>query len=115
MRLPDPADLNRAASIFRALAHPHRILLACCLANGRAATQSELLEQLGWPQSSLARHVGVLRERGLLRATRHGNQVLLELDGTVTPKLLAAVCHWVHPETGDRFATALPGTARVRA
>jgi DNA-binding transcriptional ArsR family regulator len=115
MKLPHPTDLRRAAGIFRALAHPHRVLLACCLANGRSATQAELLEQLGWPQSSLARHVGVLRERGLLRATRHGNHVLLELDDTVTPQLLAAVCHWVHPDTGDRFATAFPGTARARA
>ncbi len=115
MRLPQPADLNRAAGIFRALAHPHRILLACCLANGRAATQHELLEQLGWPQSTMARHLAALRERGLVRGTRRGNQVLLELDGTVTPQLLAAVCHWVHPETGDRFATAFPGAARARA
>jgi ArsR family transcriptional regulator len=115
MKLPDPTDLSRAAGIFRALAHPHRILLACCLANGRSATQAELLEQLGWPQSSLARHVGVLRERGLIRATRQGNQVLLELDGTVTPQLLAVVCHWVHPETGDRFADRFPAAARARA
>jgi len=114
MLLPSAADLNRAAAIFRALAHPHRVLLACCLANGRAATQSELLEDLGWPQSTMARHLAVLRDRGLVRGTRQGNQVLLELDGTVTPQLLAAVCAWVHPDTGDRFASAFPAAAGVR-
>jgi DNA-binding transcriptional ArsR family regulator len=114
MPMPSAADLNRAAAIFRALAHPHRILLACCLANGRAATQSELLAQLGWPQSTMARHLGALRERGLVRGTRHGNQVLLELDGTVTPQLLATVCRWVHPDTGDHFASVLPAAAGVR-
>ncbi len=115
MQLPDAADLNRAAAVFRALAHPHRILLACCLANGRTATQSELLDQLGWPQSTMARHLGALRERGLVRGTRHGNQVLLALEGTVTPQLLAAVCAWVHPDTGDHFATALPALAEGHA
>jgi len=108
MPMPSPADLNRAAAIFRALAHPHRILLACCLANGRTATQRDLLEELGWPQSTLARHLGVLRERGLVRGIRDGNHVRLELEGTVTPQLLAAVCAWVHPDTGDRFAAGFP-------
>jgi DNA-binding transcriptional ArsR family regulator len=108
MQLPNAADLTRAAAVFRALAHPHRILLACCLANGRTATQRELLEQLGWPQSTMARHLGELRAHGLVRGTRHGNLVLLSLRQTVTPRLLSAVCSWVHPDTGDRFASALP-------
>jgi DNA-binding transcriptional ArsR family regulator len=115
MPLPNATDLNRAAAVFRALAHPHRILLACCLANGRTATQSELLEELGWPQSTMARHLGALRDRGLVRGTRHGNQVLLALDGTITPQLLAAVCAWVHPDTGDRFASVLTAGAEGHA
>jgi ArsR family transcriptional regulator len=107
MQIPDTADLHRAARIFKGLAHPHRIKLACSLANGRTATQKELIEELDWPQSTMARHLGALRERGLIKGTRKGNQVVLELDGTVTPKLLAAVCDWVHPDTGEEFAADL--------
>ncbi len=106
-QLPDTADLHRAARIFKGLSHPNRIKLACCLANGRSATQKELIEELDWPQSTMARHLGALRERGLIKGTRKGNQVFLELDGTVTPQLLAAVCDWVHPDTGEEFATVL--------
>lgn len=107
MPLPDRADLHRAARIFQGLAHPHRIQIACSLANGRAATQKELMEELGWPQSTMARHIAELRARGLVRGTRHGNQVYLELAGTVTPRLLRAVCDWVHPDTHEAFASVL--------
>ena len=105
MRAPNPADLQRAALIFKGLSHPHRIQLACSLANGRAATQKQLLEELHWPQSTMARHLGALRERGLIKGTRSGNRVVLQLDGTVTPQLLHAVCEWVHPETGEHMAS----------
>lgn len=103
MRLP-AADVSRAAKVFKALGHPHRVRLACCLTNGRSLTQKDLVDRLGLPQSTVARHLGVLRAEGLIRATRGGAEVVLELDGTVTPRLLDAVCRWVHPETGDRFA-----------
>ncbi len=111
MTLPSEADLYRAARIFKTLSHPHRIALACCLSNGRSATQKELVEELGWPQSTVARHLGELREHGLVHGTRVGNQVVLAIEETVTPQLLAAVCQWVHPATGEQFASALPGMA----
>jgi len=101
-------DLYRAARIFKGLAHPSRIQLACSLANGRKATQKELVKELGWPQSTMAGHLTTMRDRGLIRGTRHGNEVLLELDDTVTPKLLAVVCEWVHPDTGEEFEGRFP-------
>jgi DNA-binding transcriptional ArsR family regulator len=100
--------MRRAARIFKGLGHPSRIELACRLALKGPATQHELLRELGWPQSSLARHVGTMRERGLIRTERRGAEVVLALDGTVTPALLRAVCAWVHPETGEEFASRLP-------
>ena len=61
------------------------------------ATQHELVEELGWPQSTVARHVGTLRERGLVRGNRQGSEVLLE--ATAMPRyLLDTVCEWMHPE-----------------
>lgn len=112
---PPAADIHRAAHIFKALAHPHRVRLACSLANGRVATQKELLDELGWPQSTMARHLAGMRVQGLINAHRNGNQVYLGLEGTITPGLLAAVCDWVHPETGEQFKSHLAPAVETRS
>jgi ArsR family transcriptional regulator len=85
-----PQEARRLAGIFKVLSHPDRVRITCLLAHGRAATQRELLEELHWPQSTLARHVATLRERGLVRATRRGTEVYLELASDLPSRLLTA-------------------------
>ncbi len=103
MKNPDPQDLRRAASLFKALSHPDRLRIACRLTDGESLTQTELLQETGWPQSTMARHVGVLRRAGLVVGERHGAEVELRAVEAVKD-LMAAVCDWRHPETGERFA-----------
>ncbi|UCD25474.1 MAG: winged helix-turn-helix transcriptional regulator [Gemmatimonadota bacterium] len=100
----DPQDIRRAAAIFKALSHPSRLKIVCLLFDGRCRTQKELVEELNWPQSTTARHLSRLRERGLVIAKRHGPEVHLELGSHVTRQIMGAVCEWVHPETGEQFA-----------
>ena len=102
----DKSDIRRAAGIFKVLSHPSRLTIVCHLFRKQSATQKELVEELDWPQSSVARHLGQLRERGLVEATREGNEVRLELAGEVTHNLMAAMCDWVHPETGEMFTAS---------
>ena len=109
---PDPRDLRRAASLFKALSHPDRLRLACLLSGGGTTTQKELTEVLGLPQSTVARHVATLRDLGLIQATREGQRVLLRMEGPVTGDLITAVCRWVHPETGEQFARDYAALAR---
>jgi DNA-binding transcriptional ArsR family regulator len=104
MRNPDPQDLRRAAGIFKVLSHPARLQVACLLMTGSPMTQKQLIEKLGWPQSTMARHVSALRRLGLVTATRSGQEVLLEMGSPVAEHLMDAVCEWVHPETGEQFS-----------
>jgi DNA-binding transcriptional ArsR family regulator len=99
----DPKDVRRAATIFKVLSHPSRLTIVCRLFRTHGVTQKELIEELGWPQSTMARHIGQLRDRGLIEATRQGTEIKLELAGEVTKNLMSAMCDWVHPETGDQF------------
>jgi len=99
----DPQDLKRAARIFKALSHPGRLQVACLLGSGQYSTQRDLIEKLGWPQSTVARHVGALRSGGLVTAHRCGTEVHLALVEPVTHELMDTVCEWVHPETGEHF------------
>lgn len=93
---PTEAELKHASQVFKALSHPDRLRLTCLLADRAGATQHELVEELGWPQSTVARHLGTLRERGLVVGERNGSEVLL--DATPMPRfLLDTVCEWMHP------------------
>jgi predicted transcriptional regulator len=98
-------DYRRAAGIFKALSHPGRVQVACLLMSGGPTTQKDLIDTLGWPQSTVARHVGALRAHGLIKATRHGTEVHLEMVEPVSHHLMDAVCEWVHPDTGERLSS----------
>ena len=104
---PDTQDIKRAARIFKSLSHPGRLQIACMLGSGRYTTQRDLIAHLGWPQSTVARHVAALRSGGLVTAERKGTEVHLQLVEPVAHELLDAVCEWVHPETGERFSHSL--------
>jgi DNA-binding transcriptional ArsR family regulator len=109
----DTQDLKRAARIFKSLSHPGRLQIACLLGSGRYPTQRDLIEKLGWPQSTVARHVGALRSGGLVTARRCGTEVHLELVEPVAHQLMDTVCEWVHPETGEHFNQSLSGLSGV--
>ncbi|MDX1675641.1 MAG: metalloregulator ArsR/SmtB family transcription factor [Longimicrobiales bacterium] len=93
---PTDQELKQASRVFKALSHPDRLRLTCLLAERAGVTQHELVSELGWPQSTVARHVGTLRDRGLVVGERHGAEVVLE--ATAMPRfLLDTVCAWMHP------------------
>ncbi|UCE03573.1 MAG: winged helix-turn-helix transcriptional regulator [Candidatus Latescibacterota bacterium] len=94
----DPEDIDRAARIFKALSHPQRLEIACRLAEGAPATQTQLVQELGWPQSTLARHLQPLRDLGLVVGERHGPEVVLTVKSAVVRTLVQSVCVWLHPE-----------------
>ncbi len=62
------------AQICAALADPRRILLLYTLAEGPRCV-GDLAEQLGITQPAVSRHLKLLRDHGLVQATRHGSNV----------------------------------------
>lgn len=111
---PDPQDVRRASRIFKALSHPDRLRLACRLSNGPPTTQKSLINEFSWPQSTMARHLATLREHGLIKTERVGLEQQLDIAGPLVRAFLDAMCHWVHPETGETMnalAGAAPSTA----
>jgi ArsR family transcriptional regulator len=90
--------MSRAVALFKVLSHPDRLRLACALGDGRVTTQKELVEQFGWPQSTAARHVAVLRSAGLIDAERDGTEIHLRLGNPVVLQLVETVCAWVRDD-----------------
>lgn len=70
-----------------ALGDPKRILLLYMTADG-GKTVNELTELLGVPQSTVSRHLRVLRERGLVNTTRAGTSIIYTISD---PRLVEAL------------------------
>ena len=69
---------NLHADLCSALADPTRLLLLYALAD-QPRNVSELTRELEVPQPTVSRHLKVLREAGLVIATRQGASVQYEL------------------------------------
>jgi DNA-binding transcriptional ArsR family regulator len=65
-------QLERAANMLRAIAHPMRIAILNFLEDGQKRTVTEIHEKLGIEQSTASHHLGILRDRGVLSASREG-------------------------------------------
>jgi DNA-binding transcriptional ArsR family regulator len=67
------------ADFCSALADATRLILLYALSEG-PRNVSELTEELGQPQPTISRHLKILRERGLVVATRQGTMVQYSLS-----------------------------------
>jgi DNA-binding transcriptional ArsR family regulator len=91
---------------FAAIAEPRRRELLGALANndsgreGGVGTERDvswLVEELGWPQPQVSKHLGVLRQVGLVSVVRKGRRRMYSLNG----QKLRPVYDWV--KTYERF------------
>jgi ArsR family transcriptional regulator len=62
-----------------ALSDPTRILILYTLSE-KPLNVTELTAELDIPQPTTSRHLKILRERGLVRATRHGTTITYHLS-----------------------------------
>lgn len=65
---------------FNAVAEPKRRQVLETLADGEMPV-SDLVVRLGWPQPMVSKHLGVLKEVGLVTARRDGRQRLYQVNG----------------------------------
>src|SRR5215208_5324284 len=66
---------------FNAVAERKRRLVLETLAGGDEMPVSDLVDRLGWPQPMVSKHLGVLKEVGLVTARRDGRQRLYRVNG----------------------------------
>ena len=65
---------------FNAVAEPKRRQVLETLAVGEMAV-NDLVGRLGWPQPMVSKHLGVLKEVGLVDARNQGRQRLYRVNG----------------------------------
>ncbi len=67
------------AAVFKALGHPARVAMVRYLAGGERCV-CELVETVGLGWSTVSRHLGVLREAGVVSDEKRGLQVFYRLE-----------------------------------
>ena len=68
----DANQLDRAASMLKAIAHPMRIAILSHLEDGKRLTVTEIHKILNIEQSTTSHHLGILKDKGVLSSQREG-------------------------------------------
>ena len=82
----DTTILEMHAMVCKPMAHPLRLALLNALRDGERGV-GDLAESIGATQSLVSQHLGVLRNQGLLRTRRNGNEVYYRI---AYPKMVQA-------------------------
>jgi DNA-binding transcriptional ArsR family regulator len=67
-----PEELEKAANMLKAIAHPMRIAILNYLDDGKKLTVTEIHELLKIEQSTTSHHLGILKDKGVLASKREG-------------------------------------------
>jgi DNA-binding transcriptional ArsR family regulator len=65
-------QLDRAANMLKAIAHPTRIAILNYLEDGQKRTVTEIHKKIGIEQSTASHHLGILKDKGVLVVSREG-------------------------------------------
>ena len=68
----DSEQLERAASMLKAIAHPMRIAILSHLEEDKKLTVTEIHNLLNIEQSTTSHHLGILKDKGVLSSKREG-------------------------------------------
>jgi ArsR family transcriptional regulator len=98
--------MMRMNEVFKALTDPTRREILRILSRGER-TAGELAEPFDMTKPSMSHHFAVLKEAGLIRSRREGQQIYYALDTTVIEDVLTRI--WdlfgTRPEAEDEKAT----------
>lgn len=96
----DNAQLK--AEVLTAIAHPNRIRIIECLANGQKCA-CEIAPVLGLEQSNLSRHMKVLIQTGIVNHWKDGRKSMYEISDENILKILEKVTIILKNKTKDRI------------
>ena len=87
----NPENLEKAANMLKAIAHPVRISIIGCLEDGQKLTVTEIHKKLNIEQANASHHLGILRDKGVLSSKREGKNIYYYLKHETLKVLLTCV------------------------
>jgi DNA-binding transcriptional ArsR family regulator len=80
-------DYDRGAQLFKALAHPTRLHIIELIKEQEPCVKV-MEETLGLSQPNISQHLSLLRNLGIVKAQRDGNQVCYQISDKTVSKML---------------------------
>lgn len=80
-------DIQQAAQVIKAIAHPLRLKILCVLGDREISVQ-DIVEQVGTSQSNISQHLAILRDKGVLATRKDANRVYYRIGDPRTIKLV---------------------------
>jgi len=87
----DPKNIEKAANMLKAIAHPIRISIIGYLEDGKKRTVTEIQKYLGIEQSTASHHLVILKDRDVLSSKREGKNTLYFLKHANLKVLLSCI------------------------
>ncbi len=84
-------QLERVASMLKAIAHPMRIAILNHLEDGKRMTVTEIHEKLKIEQSTTSHHLGILKDKGVLSSKRDGKNTYYFLRDENLSKIMDCI------------------------
>lgn len=81
---------------FRALADPTRRKILKLLRDG-PRTSGEIADRFPTSWATISRHLGILRDAGLVSTEREGQSIIYELNTTVFHDVVEHLMDWTRP------------------
>lgn len=84
-------DFEKYSEIFKALAHPLRLKIACGLIRKDECNVSVMVEKLGVAQPVVSQHLNIMKNAGVIAAQRKGNRVCYKVVNEEVKKILSVL------------------------
>jgi DNA-binding transcriptional ArsR family regulator len=84
------AHAEAAEAFLRSIANRHRLMVLCTLVDGEVSA-GDLSRRLGLTQSNLSRHLGTLRDEGLVATRREATTIYYRIASDRVRTILATL------------------------
>ncbi len=84
-------QLEKAAGMLKAIAHPMRIAILNYLESGDKKSVTQIHESVGIEQSTASHHLGILRDKGVLTVSREGKNAYYAIRHTKLSTLIDCI------------------------
>lgn len=86
--LGEEEQVEQASRSLKAMSHPLRLKVLCTLGDRELSVQ-EIVEEVGTSQSNISQHLGIMRDKGILKARKNANKVYYRVGDPRTLKLIS--------------------------